>query len=64
MLRQKIPELFTRNSRILPYRQYFKWPADVANIDTSVALIRVFKNVVWKSQIASGKCSTESCQLL
>jgi hypothetical protein len=23
---------FTRNSRILPYRQYFKLPADVANI--------------------------------
>ena len=36
ILRQKIPELFTRNSRVLPYRQYFKWPADVANIDTSV----------------------------
>jgi hypothetical protein len=35
-------------------------PADVANIDTSVTLIRVFKNVVWKSQIASGKCSMES----
>ena len=55
---------FTRNSRVLPYCQYFKWPADVANIDTSVALIRVFKNVVWKSQIANGKCSMESCQLL
>jgi hypothetical protein len=26
---------FTRNSCVLPYRQYFKWPADVANIDTS-----------------------------
>ena len=40
---------FTRNSRVLPYRQYFKWPADVANKHTSVALIRVFINVVWKS---------------
>ena len=37
---------FTRNSRVLPYRQYFKLPADVANKHTSVALIRVFKNVV------------------
>jgi hypothetical protein len=42
ILRQKIPELFTRHSRVFPYRQYFKWPADVANNHTSVALIWVF----------------------
>ena len=49
---QKVREFFgakfnlTRNSRVLPYRQYFKRPADVANNHTSVALIRAFKNVV------------------